>query len=193
MVTGSYAFNQITPDRSGTGLPSSAGGGREIESSQTNGMAFTQYGTGLLLKLTFPSLRNLLNNDDVVRLLKADLIVRPVQQSFDYNKYKLPGKLFLVSTNGTNSIGTIITDSSGADQRISPTIDFIHGENTHYRFNVTSYINQLLTTAGTSDYGFFLMDELSTSTRQVNRAVINADGAGHYKTELLLDLIIINK
>lgn len=193
METGSYAFNQVTPDRSGTGLPSSATGGREIASSQTNGMAFTQYGTGLLLKLTFPGLRNLLNNDDVVRLLKADLIIRPVQQSFDYNKFKLPAKLYLAATNGTNSIGNVITDSTGADQLIGPTIDFIHGENTHYRFNVTSYINQLLTTAGTTDYGFFLLDELSTSTRQVNRAVINADGAGHYKTELLLDLIIINR
>lgn len=191
--SGSYAFNQVTPDRSGTGLPSSAAGGREIASSQTNGMAFTQYGTGLLLKLTFPGLRNLLNNDDVVRLLKADLIVRPVQQSFDYNKYKLPAKLYLASTNGTNTVGAIVPDSLGADQLIGPSIDFIHGENTHYRFNVTSYINELLTTAGTTDYGFFLMEELSTSTRQVNRAVINADGTGHYKTQLLIDLIIINK
>lgn len=193
METGSYSFNQITPDRSGTGLPSSAAGGREIASSQTNGMAFTQYGTGLLLKLTFPSLRTLLNNDDIVRLLKADLIVRPVQQSFDYNRHKLPAKLYLASTNGTNSIGATIPDSTGADQLIEPAFDFIHGENTHYRFNVTGYINELLTTTGTSDYGFFLMEELSTSTRQVTRAVINADGTGHYKTELLLDLIIINK
>lgn len=191
--TGSHAFNQLTPDRSGTGLPNSAAGGREIASSQTNGMAFTQYGTGLLLKMTFPGLRNLLNNDDVVRLLKADLIVRPVQLSFDYNKYKLPAKLYLAATNATNNIGATITDSTGADQLIAPTIDYIHGENTHYRFNVTAYINELLTTAGTSDYGFFLMEDLSTSTRQVNRAVINADGSGHYKTQLLLDLAIINK
>jgi hypothetical protein len=193
METGTYSFNQVTPDRSGTGLPSSAAGGREFESSQTNGMAFTQDGTGLLLKMTFPSLRNLLNNDDVVRLLKAVLIVRPVQQSFDQHRYRLPEQLYLATTNGTNAIGSTLQDSSGSYQYIKPMVDFIHGENTQYRFNVTSYINDLLTTAGSSEYGFFLMEDLTAEKRHVTRTVINANGVNGYKTQLLLDLIIINK
>jgi hypothetical protein len=72
-------------------------------------------------------------------------------------------------------------------------IDFTHGENTHYRFNVTGYINELLTTPGTSDYGFFLMEDLSSSIRHVDRAVINNSGQARYRTQLLLNLIIINK
>jgi hypothetical protein len=191
--TATYAFNQVTPDRSGTGLPSSVVGVKEIPSSQTGGVSYTQDGTGLLLKMTFPGLRNLLSNDDVVRLLKAELIVRPLQLSYDDNRYKLPGQLYLAATNGSNIIGNILADSSGADLYAKPMIDFTHGENTHYRFNVTGYINELLTTPGTSDYGFFLMEDLSSSIRHVDRAVINNSGQARYRTQLLLNLIIINK
>lgn len=193
MEAGTYTFNRVIPDRSGTGLPSSAAGGREFISTQTNGVAFTQNGAGLLLKLTFPSLRNLLNNDDVVRLLKAVLIVRPMQQSFDQHRYKLPDQLYLAATNGTNTVGETLTDSTGSYMYVAPTVDFIHGENTYYRFNVTGYINELLLTTGTTDYGFFLMEDLTTEKRQVDRVVVNANGQGHYKTELMLDLVIINK
>jgi hypothetical protein len=188
-----YAFNQVLTDRTGTGLPSSVNTLTEIPSAQTGNLGFTQTGTGLLLKMTFPSLRDIIKNDDIVKLLKADLLVRPAYLSFDRYIHKLPGSLYLAVTDGSNIIGDVLADSSGAAQYAAPYIDAIYGEDSHYRFNVTSYINQLLTTAGTTDYGLFLLEDWSASAMQVNRAVINDANRTKYKTQLVLSVAIINK
>jgi hypothetical protein len=188
-----YAFNQVLSNRSGTPLPSSVNTLTEIPSAQTGNLGYTQYGTGLLLKMTFPSLRDIIKNDDVVKLLKAELYIRPAYLSYDRYTYKLPDKLYLALTDGSNIIGNVLLDSTGATHYASPYIDAIYGENSHYRFNVTSYVNQLLTTAGTEDYGFFLMEDWSTSAMQVNRAVINDANRAKYKTQLALSVAIINK
>jgi hypothetical protein len=191
--TNAYAFNQVLPDRTGTALPSSVNTLTEFPSAQTGNLGYTQYGTGLLLKMTFPSLRDIIKNDDIVKLLKADLLIRPAYLSFDRYTYKLPASLHLALTNGSNIIGDVLADSSGDAQYITPYVDAIYGENSHYRFNVTSYINQLLTTPGTTDYGVFLLEDWNTSSMHVNRAVINDANRTNYKTQLLLSVAIINK
>lgn len=192
MNVNDFAFNQITPDHTGTLLPAVSPGLHVIPSTQTGNVAFTQNDAGLMLKMTFPSLRNVIRNDDVIKLLKAELIVRPAPQSFDRYIYKLPD-LELALTNGSNIVGQTVTDSSGANQVISPAIDALYGEGTHYRFDVTSYIQQLLTTAGAEDYGVFLLEELNLSSLQVNRAVINDANQPAYKTQLLLSFVVIDK
>lgn len=193
MNPNSYTFNQVLADRTGTTLPSSGSRLQEISSSQTGNVAFTQYGTGLLLKMTFPSLRDIIRNDDIVKLLKAELIIRPAYLSFDRYRYKLPSSLYLAQTNGSNIIGETILDSTGANQVIAPSIDAIYGENSHYRFNVTGYINQLLVNPGSEDYGFFLMEDRGSTTMQVNRTVISDANRSSYKTQLLLSVLVINQ
>jgi hypothetical protein len=192
MQVNDLAFNQVLSDRSGTGLPSS--GFAEILSTQTADHAFSQYGAGLLAKMTFPSLRDIIRSDKIVTLLKAELIIRPAAGSFDNNKYKLPTKLFMYITNGANAIGQPVEDSvkSGVDYE-NPVIDAIYGENTYYRFNITSYIGQMLTTAGSTDDGFFLLQSSGSSSMNVNRVVINDANRSNYKTQLLLTVLIVNK
>lgn len=193
MNSNSYTFNQVLADRTGTTLPSSGSGLQEISSTQTGNVAFTQFGTGLLLKMTFPSLRDIIRNDDIVKLLKAELIIRPAYLSFDRYRYKLPPSLYLAQTNGSNIIGEAILDSTGSNQVVAPSIDAIYGENSHYRFNVTAYINQLLVNPGSEDYGFFLMEDRGSTSMQVNRTVINDANRSSYKTQLLLSVLVINQ
>jgi hypothetical protein len=194
-LANSYSFNQLLTDRSGTGLSSATGSGvKEILSEQSGNAAFTQYGMGVLAKITFPTLKALVNTNDYVRLQKAELIVRPIAQSFDRYKYKLPSTLYLSRTDATNTIGSPIADSTGqATQTVSPVIDYIYGVNSYYRFNVTSYISQLLSIAGDSDYGFFLMQDRSTSNFQADRMVIANRKNSGYTTQLLLTVVIIKK
>ncbi len=192
MSVNDFAFNQIIPDHSGTLLPAVTPGFHIIPSTQTGNVSFTQSGAGLMAKMTFPSLRDVIRNDNLVKLLKAELIVRPAPQSFDAAIYKLPD-LELALTNGSNIVGQTVTDSSGVSQVISPSIDALYGEGTHYRFDITSYIQQLLTTAGAEDYGVFMFQELDLSAMQINRAVINDGNQSGYKTQLLLSFVVIDK
>jgi hypothetical protein len=188
----SYCFNQVITDRTGTALYSTVPGTKEFSSEQTNDVAFTQYGTGVLLKTIFPSLKGIMTTDKIVRLQKAELIFRPMLQSYDGFKFKLPPDLYLATTNGTNMIGSTVPDSTLSSTQIaSPVIDEIFGENTYYRFNVTNNINSILTTAGTEDAGFFLLE--TNNPMQVDRAVIGNNKQPLFKTQLLLTVLIINK
>jgi hypothetical protein len=185
-----YSFNQITVDRTGTVLYSTSAGLKEFRSEQTNNVSFVQNGSGVLLKLTFPSLKGIITTDNIVKLQRAELILRPIGQT--YNDLRLPPSLYLAKTDGTNSVNAVVLDSTLTTQQIvSPVIDKLYGVNTYYRFNVTYYINAMLNTAGSEDQGFFLME--SANNVQVNRAVIGNTKQPLYKTQLILTVITINK
>ena len=188
----SYSFNQLVTNRAGTSLYSSTTGIKEFSSTQTNDLVFTQYGTGVLLKMIFPSIKGIIATDKIVKLQKAELIIRPMGQTYDNFKYKLPSKLYLAQTNGTNGIGTEVLDSTLNNiQYAAPSIDEIYGLNTYYRFNITSYINAMLTNNNVADVGFFLLE--NKDVLQVNRAVIGDSKQPLFKTQLLLTTLIINK
>ncbi|HYM92936.1 MAG TPA: hypothetical protein VET23_02270, partial [Chitinophagaceae bacterium] len=189
-LANAFAFNQVLTDRSNTPLFSSTPGVKEFPSEKINDLAFTQYGAGVLLKATFPSLKTILQSDNLVKLLKAELLVKPERHTYN-SFFKLPATLFLSQTDASNTIGAQVYDSTGSFvQKIPPVIDNIYGINTYYRYEITSYINNLLTTSGTENSGFFLMQ--SDSALQVDRAIIGNTHTA-YKTQLLLTVAVISK
>ena len=192
-LANNLAFNQRLTNRSGTGLVPGTTGVTEISSEKTNGLSFMQQGNGLYLKTTFPSLRTILGNTNIVKLLKAELIIRPGYLSFDNNKYLLPSRLYLTQTDESNIAGNVVLDSTGAQLYANPVIDNVYGENNYYRFNITPYINQMLVTAGSEDAGFLLTHESTVTRVNVDRLIVNAALQNNRSSQLLLSLMIINK
>lgn len=193
MLTNTYTFNQILTDRTGTPLAGSSNIVTEYHSSITNNVSYMQEGAGLFAKLTFPSLRDLIKNDNIVRLVNADLIIRPAALSFDRYKLPLPPQLHLATTDGSNIIGSQVMTSAAEVIYASPVIDDLYGENNYYKFNITAYINALLTTPGSEDDGFFLQQGWSLGAMKLDRAIINNNTWGNYRTQLALILLVINK
>ena len=154
-------------------------------------MAFSQPTTGTLLKLTFPSLRSLLYLSKTTRLLNADLVVRPVEKTFDSYYYKLPPRLNLYLTNGSNIIGGPITEG-GAEVTGFPSIDYIYKRNTNYTFTITSYISQVIA-SGSNDFGLFMLGDLPGQTNSIDRVVIGDNANTTYQTKLVLTLLLINE
>lgn len=192
-LANNLAFNQVVADRAGTGIVPGSTGVTEIPATQTNGYVFSQPGTGLNLKVTFPSLRDLLLSGKYIKLLKAELIVRPARLSFDRNKYRLPDNMYLAATDGSNITGSPLADSTGANVLYaSPWIDDIYGENTHYRFNITAYITQLLQTPGSEDDGLYVIPLFYATSPNVNRLVVQSTAHDNYATELQLSVLIVN-
>ncbi|MEP7373306.1 MAG: DUF4270 family protein [Chitinophagaceae bacterium] len=193
-LANSYSFNQVLTNRPGTGLVSGTTGRTEIPSGSTNDLSYMQPGTGLYLKMIFPSLKGILSNENIVKLVKAELIIRPTYLSFDKDKYVLPSKLYLTRTDASNTAGSYLLDSAGVSVLYAdPFIDNIYGENTHYRLNVTSYINQLLNTSGSSDDGLFVMQNSVVSQANVDRLIVNSAVRNGQHSQLLLSLMIINR
>jgi hypothetical protein len=188
------AFNQVLTDRSGTGIVSGGSGLTEISALQTNDHSFLQPGTGVYLKIIFPSLKSIITTDREVKLLKAELIIRPAYLSFDKNKYKLPSPLYLTQTDESNISNAEVLDTTGsAVQYASPVTDDLYGENNYYRFDVTPYISQMLTSAGSEDHGFYVMHNISDTSINVSRLIANNALHGGHSSKLLLSVIIINK
>jgi hypothetical protein len=183
-------FNQILSDRIGTEL-AQLQKGYELPSASSGSIAFTQPGAGVLMKITFPTLRNILEIDPTVKLLKATLILRTANGTYN-GLYKLPPSLYLAQTNGTNTIGTAVLDSAGTSVLYStPAIDNIYSTSASYSFSITSYINSLLTTSGVAGNGFFIMNASPGSSASLDRAVFNSTAVQTGKSQLVLSLITL--
>ena len=188
----SYQYNQVLSNRTGTALEPLSAGQEEFFTSKQTPYAFTQPGTGVMLKMKFPSLRNILGLGSVVKLLNAKVVLKPVEQTFDEYGYRLPDPLFLAQTDATNTIGYPIPDVTGsATQYSTPSIDFIYRLNTHYSFDLSAYINHLLNTAGTTEDGVFVLEESPGATKKLNRGLMGSYNHPKYRTQLVLTVMVV--
>ncbi|MFT3826698.1 MAG: DUF4270 family protein [Chitinophagaceae bacterium] len=202
-VTNDFAFTQILSDRSATLLPNGMSGTlsgmQEVPSESTANIAYTQSGTGILMKATFPSLKGILQREGVTTLLKAEFFVRPVPQSYGISVYTLPSHLYLAQTSSTNLIGSALYDSTGSSVMYeAPVIDYLYGRDTYYRFNVSSYINTLLFSSSVqTDQGFFILQENPTNATVIDRGVFGNAKYGTptttNKVQLVLHVLTVNK
>ncbi|MDX1956564.1 MAG: DUF4270 family protein [Chitinophagaceae bacterium] len=194
-VNDNYAFNQIKTDRSGTLLangPASSNGLSELSSSASGNLSFMQSNAGLYSKVIFPSLRNILQREETLRLLKAELFLRPIKSSYDDARFPLPDTLYMVQTDGSNVAGDAVADSSGTDvQYAYPVIDQLYGVNTYYRFEVTNYIKAMLANSGATDDGFFILQKNPSNQFSLHRAVFG-NASHEFKSELVLSVVTIN-
>jgi hypothetical protein len=179
-------FNQLLTDRSGSSLATFPRG--LVSSIKTNNHAYAQAASGVLLKMTFPTLRNILQLDPTVKLLRATLKLKVARGSHG-GKYKLPEKLFLSHTDATNLVGNAVTGSDGSILYSELVSDNIYDEGSFYSFNLTSYFNTLMTTSGGIDNGFFLMETYPGASSKVNRVVIDDSFTGESK--LILSLLTL--
>lgn len=187
-----YQYNQVLTNRTNTPLQPQVAGQQEFFTSKAVPYAFTQAGTGTMMKIKFPSLRSLLGMGSVVKLLSAKLTIKPVERLFDdVGGYRLPDTLFLAQTDATNIIGSAIPNSSGGTAYSIPYIDYIDRENTNYSFDVSSYINYLMNTPGVTEDGVFALEEYPGSTKKLNRGVMGSWEHPKYKTELVLTVMLI--
>jgi len=187
-----YQYNQVLSNRSHTPLEPTFAGQTEFFPTAQNPYAFTQAGTGVMMKMKFPSLRNILGIGSVVKLLNAKVIIKPVEQTFDTYGYRLPDTLFLAQTDATNTIGSALPDAGGsATMYGAPSIDYIYRLNTNYTFDVSSYVNYLLNTAGSGEGGVFVLEENPGVAKKLNRAVMGSRNHPKYKTQLVLTVMTV--
>jgi hypothetical protein len=193
MLANTLTYNQILANRTGTGIISVSPSVSELPASKTGGYSFSQLGTGMAAKISFPGLRGILLNNHYLKLLRAELILRPAESSFDREKFRLPDRIELQSTDATNINQGSITDSTGNDVLYAtPVIDEIYGRNNYYQFNLTSYINHLLSTPGSEDYALYIQPTFSAVTPNVNRFIMGGNSHDGYISQLRLSVLIIN-
>jgi len=68
----------------------------------------------------------------------------------------------------------------------------IYDNGTQYQFNLTNFINSLLTTAGSENTGLFLMQDSPGSITTMNRAVFNNSLVTGKNSKLIISLLTLN-
>ena len=167
-------FNHITADRSGTPLAALNTQNNEISSTSTGNVGYLQPATGLYLKISFPTIRKLLERSDFVKIIRADLVVKPVINS--YNGYfPLPPVLNGAETDGANEPGLSLTSVANGAASLETgnlAIDDIYGTNTNYTYDVTGYLQQEINNAAINKDGILLLPPSTTRFSTLNRLVI---------------------
>ena len=194
MLANTLTYNQIMANRTGTGIIPTNPGVSELPASKTGGYSFSQLGTGMAAKISFPGLRGILLNNQFLKLIKAELILRPAALSFDREKYKLPDRIELLSTDATNINQGSITDSTGNNVLYAtPVIDEIYGKNNYYRFDLSSYINHLLSTPGSEDFALYIQPTFAAVSPNVNRIILGSNSHDGFISQLRLSVLTVNK
>jgi Domain of unknown function (DUF4270) len=170
----SLQFNNITSDRSGTPLTALNSSNRELISSQAAHIGYLQSATGLYLKISFPTLPQLLQRPDFIQLVKAELIIKPITNSFDA-QYPLPPQLQATVTDALNEPGGPLIFGTGASaitQNGNLIQDPLNKTNTSYSYDVTSYLAQQLTVTGQNQNGLLLIPPSDKRSTTFDRLLI---------------------
>lgn len=192
-INGIY-FNQVLPDRSGTLLGSLiAGGLKEIPSASTNGVAYSQGTTGLLMKLSFPGVRAALQTDTTIRLMAATLVIRPKAGTFDYYKMRLPASLLLVTTDASNTLGSQVYTPDGVVLYGYPVIDYLYKTPSYYAFDITNYINNIVRNTSTDDHALFVTENLAGGMTSISRGIFNSSTEPTQSAQLVLSILTVKK
>jgi Domain of unknown function (DUF4270) len=169
----SLQFNHIDYDRSGTKLTVLNAANKEVLSTQTGGAGYTQSATGLYAKISFPTIRQILQRPDFIKIVKAELIIKPVAGSYS-GQYPLPSQLIAATTDGLNEPGAALVTGSGVSlvtQNGNLFQDPLYPANTNYIYDVTSYLLQQLNTTGINENGLLLVPPPGNRTNIFNRLV----------------------
>lgn len=170
-----HHFNNISVNRTGTALQQLNSQTNEISSTQTGNTAYIQYASGVMAKLRFPTIREILKVPHFVKILQAKLVVRPVHGTYE-GVYSLPPSLRLAQTNLLNQIGADISVQNSSGENVTQTgnlqIDFLYGRTTQYTYDVTDYIQTVLATATENRDGLLLLPPWPSYTNDFRRLLI---------------------
>ncbi|HMG81878.1 MAG TPA: DUF4270 family protein [Ferruginibacter sp.] len=172
-------FNNIRVNRTGTAIASLSATNKILPSSVTGNAGYLQYTTGSMVKISFPFLRNILTLPNFVKIIKAQLLVKPVKNSFSLT-YALPPQLILAQTDITNAIGTTIPGTGNLY------IDQLQGFGTSYTYDLTRYFQQLIQIPDDNNvYGYGLLLLPPNETAILNRLVVgDIRQSQNYATEV---------
>jgi hypothetical protein len=133
-------FNQIQNDFSGTKLSNIRRTNNVVPSSEIGDKAYMMGLIGLLPKVQFPTLQDIMLANRW-KILKAELIFAPVKTSYDI--IELPKELYLYDTDKHNLLNSQLFQGSSYVVS-SLNFDELYKEDTRYTFDITSFINSEL-------------------------------------------------
>ena len=161
-------FNQIKSNRIGTPTEKLTRLTPELQSTASGNESFLQPISSLYIKLLFPTISTLASYQDYLAVMKAELVIKPVQGTYSPT-FALPPLVNLSLTNEGNGIGSQLPNGSA-----SVKIDYLYGTNTNYTYDITGYIQNAIRQGAqvNAKDGLILVTPAALFNTTFNRAVI---------------------
>ena len=188
-----HQFNHTSVDRSNipaVALRNINTVNNEIPSSLTGNMTYIQPYANLLTKIRFNSINDVQALPNYVKVLKAELILRPVVNTFNIDSYRLPPGLRISTSNPLNQIVYDIINVGGSStstiQNGNLVVDLLNTVGTQYTYDVTPYVKSLLNNPAAVNNGIILSPPSPAYQNQVNRALIGDNTNANGKAQLII-------
>jgi hypothetical protein len=111
----------------------------KLPAIETDNHTYIQAGTGIVTRIEIPHLKNLLQLHENMQILRAELIIEPVRNS--YKIIPLPQRISLFQSDNQNHIGSVILNGNSTSPLVGIlVIDEMYQEETSYTFDVTNFI-----------------------------------------------------
>lgn len=171
-------FNAISSDRTGTTLAPLNKKQQQISSRLTNDISYVQAGTGLVTRLDFPNIKNLLASSSIGSLsssigslVNAKLVLQPISNT--YQQITLPPVLYLCQTDFNNDIGpTILFPSQNNPQTGGLVTDNIYFTNTYYTYDITRFLVNAITAQNDLPVSLLLLPPSPTISNSLERLIM---------------------
>lgn len=176
IVQSELQHNHIEYDRSGTDFAALSLTNKEIKTSATAGLTYIQAGTGVVAKMTFPSLKEFLS-DDKISVNKAELVIETPTPNTN-SMYPGPEGLMLFVADADGIPVNFITSpyGSGIQQAVLKSGNQ-PGNNGSYTFNLISYLKFFKTTSIYDDKSLYLSVSTPDLFSKFNTAFIATENA----------------
>ena len=143
LSSGSEHFNQISSPNQAVIYNQIKDGKAVLKTNSSNNTALLQSGSGLKIRIDFPSLNNLLELKSKGHIIKAELRLKP---NMDIMKTSdLPNQVYIGDIYIANDIWGYLLDSDEKPLKSVLNLDYLYHEETYYTFDLTYYINSRLT------------------------------------------------
>jgi len=160
-------FYHVSIDRTGSALNGIGLTNKTFTSASTGHKAYGQYITGSMIKVRFPYLRSLLQLPGFVKIMKAELVIAPVANSFD-DVFPLPATATMAGYSQNNAIGDYLFsyNSSGTAELQTGNlyVDKVYGKSTAYTYDVTSYLLSQIEISEINSNGLLLLPDSGDNT-----------------------------
>ncbi|WP_439184572.1 DUF4270 family protein [Carboxylicivirga taeanensis] len=181
----SNQFNQLTSHNTSVIFNQLSSKKHVVNAQESGHVALLQAGSGLKLRIDFPSLNNLQELKQHGYIIKAEMRLKPNMHLMKTSD--LPTKIYFGDIYRANEIWGYLSDSEGNPLGAQLTIDKMYGENTYYTVDLTSYLsNRLNEEVIDTDLGLVvsLHDDVLGNT--YSWLAINGQSASTNASQLLL-------
>lgn len=158
-----------------------------IPSESSGNQSYLNSNLNAYVKLSFPNILNLKELHPYIRVVKAELVIKPDTKSYTH-PYQLPTTLNLSTTNEYHYPLTpiyTVADNS-VKQNGDLYIDNLFGENTNYTYDISAYINNLIAEGQFSKSALVLFPTLSAYDTGLQRLILNDQQTSKSSVQLKL-------